>query len=168
MSHTRTADQVFAAALLALGAYIIRNALAYGYMRDALPGPGFFPLWIGLGLIALSAVNLVRSVRGHEVLASRFDGPTVVKTLAITVIVLLFVITSPWLGMLVAIGIAIGLGLLLAASRTFTALLFVTSPRDPLVIGTVVSLIAIVTLAAAAAPSIRARRINPIEALRLE
>ena len=107
MIETRTADQVFAAALLGLGAYIVRNALAYGYMRDAVPGPGFFPLWIGLGLIALSAINLVRSVRGREVFASRFDGPTVVKALVITVIVLMFVITSRWLGMLVAIGIAI-------------------------------------------------------------
>jgi putative tricarboxylic transport membrane protein len=107
MIATRTADQAFAAALLALGAYIVRNALAYGYMRDAVPGPGFFPLWVGLGLIALSAVNLVRSLRSREVLASRFDVPTLVKTIVITGIVLMFVVASQWLGMLVAIGVAI-------------------------------------------------------------
>jgi putative tricarboxylic transport membrane protein len=107
MITMRTADQAFAAALLALGAYIVRNALAYGYMRDAVPGPGFFPLWVGLGLIALSAVNLVRSLRGREVLASRFDVPTLIKTVVITGIVLMFVVASPWLGMLVAIGVAI-------------------------------------------------------------
>lgn len=107
MIATRTADQVFAAALVALGAYIVRSALAYGYMRDAVPGPGFFPLWIGVGLTALSAVNLVRSLRGREVLASRFDVPTLVKTSLITGIVLMVVVLSRWLGMLVTMGLAV-------------------------------------------------------------
>jgi putative tricarboxylic transport membrane protein len=107
MIATRTADQVFAAALVALGAYIVRSALTYGYMRDAVPGPGFFPLWIGVGLTALSAVNLARSLRGREVLASQFDVPTLVKTSVITGIVLMFVVLSRWLGMLVTIGLAV-------------------------------------------------------------
>jgi len=107
MTAARTIDRVFAAGLLLLGAYIVRSAIAYGYMRDAVPGPGFFPFWIGLGLAALSAVNLVRSVRGHERLDARFDRPTFLKTLAITAIVLAFVVASQWVGMLVAIGAAI-------------------------------------------------------------
>jgi putative tricarboxylic transport membrane protein len=107
MIAPRTADQAFAAAMLVLGAYIVRNALVYGYTRDGVPGPGFFPLWIGLGLVVLSAANLVRSLRGREVLASEFDVPTLVKTVGITTTVLLFVVASRWLGMLVAIGVAI-------------------------------------------------------------
>jgi ABC-type antimicrobial peptide transport system permease subunit len=47
-------------------------------------------------------------------------------------------------------------------------LLFGTSPRDPYVLVVVVVTMMLVTLAAAAAPALRARRINPIEALRLE
>lgn len=104
---TRAIDQAFAAGLLALGAYIVWSALAYGYMRDAVPGPGFFPFWIGLGLIGLSAVNLARSLRGRDALDARFDLLTLYKMLAITAIVLAFVVASRWLGMLIAVGLAI-------------------------------------------------------------
>ncbi len=152
MIATATVDRAFAIGLLALGAYIVRSALLYGYMRDAVPGPGFFPLWIGLGLVALSAVNLARSLRGRAMLAARFDAPTLVKTLAITGIVLLVVVTSRWLGMLVAIGAAIPaiaftiqprwttrfavtIGVMAVAFPVFAYLLFAVYLRVPLVRG---------------------------------
>ena len=103
----RTVDRLFAAGLLALGVYIVWTALAYGYMRDAVPGPGFFPFWIGLGLVALSAVNLLRSLLGTEVLASRFDAVSLYKTLALTGIVLAFILAAPWIGMIAASGLLI-------------------------------------------------------------
>jgi len=105
MMATRTADRVFAAALLLLGAYIVRNAVVYGYLRDAVPGPGFFPLWIGIGLILLSAVNLARSLLGRERLEGRFDRHSVVGTLAIGAIVVAFIVTAPWVGMVVGSGL---------------------------------------------------------------
>ena len=103
----RTVDRLCAGGLLALGVYIVRTALAYGYMRDAVPGPGFFPFWIGLGLVTLSAVNLLRSLRGHERLESRFDAVNLYKTLALTGIVLAFILIAPWIGMLAASGLLV-------------------------------------------------------------
>ena len=69
---------------------------------------------------------------------------------------------------LVGVGVGIGLLVTLVGGRSFSSLLFGTSPRDPLVLVTVVAVMMVVTLAAAAVPARRARRINPIEALRLE
>ena len=63
---TTTVDRLFAAFLLALGIYVVWNALGYGYMRDTTPGPGFFPFWVGLAIVGLSIANLLRSFRGAE------------------------------------------------------------------------------------------------------
>jgi putative tricarboxylic transport membrane protein len=99
---TQTIDRVFAGCLTVLGLYIVRNALEYGYMRGTTPGPGFFPFWVGLALAGLSIANLVRSVRGLEVLESTFDATGLCKAFAIVGVVALFIVLAPWLGMLVA------------------------------------------------------------------
>jgi putative tricarboxylic transport membrane protein len=117
MIATRTVDRVFAAGLMALGAYIVRNALAYGYMRDAVPGPGFFPFWIGLGLLALSGVNLLRSLRGHEVLESRFDLVGLYKTLALIGLVTVFILSAAWVGMLAGSGLLVAAAALVVRPR---------------------------------------------------
>ena len=42
-------------ALAALGGYIIVQARGWDYMTDDGPGPGFFPLWYGVAILACSA-----------------------------------------------------------------------------------------------------------------
>ena len=130
----RTVDRLCAAGLLTLGVYIVWTAMAYGYMRDAVPGPGFFPFWIGLGLIGVSAVNLLRSLRGTEVLASRFDAVSLYKTLAIIGIVLAFILAAPWIGMLVASGLlipAIALAIRPRWTRRFAATILAVAVAFP-------------------------------------
>ena len=104
---TTTVDRLFAGCLLALGIYVVWNAIGYGYMRDATPGPGFFPFWVGLGIAGLSVVNLVRSVRGVEKLEADFDAAGVYRTLAIVGIIVAFIVITPWVGMLVASGLIV-------------------------------------------------------------
>jgi predicted permease len=70
--------------------------------------------------------------------------------------------------LLVGAGVAIGLLLTLIGGRLLAPLLFDTSPTDFTVFTGVVVTMILVTLAAAAVPALRARRIDPIEALRLE
>src|SRR5258708_2624703 len=41
-------------ALAALGAYIVAQARGWDYATEDGPGPGFFPLWYGLGILACS------------------------------------------------------------------------------------------------------------------
>ena len=48
-------ELIAAAVLFALGLSIIFQALAWTYLTPDGPGPGFFPLWAGIGITVLSA-----------------------------------------------------------------------------------------------------------------
>lgn len=54
-------------ALAALAGYIIVQASGWDYMGSDGPGPGFFPLWYGIAMLALSVALVITSVlRGSE------------------------------------------------------------------------------------------------------
>ena len=97
---TKLIDRLFAIALLFLGLYIVWNAVEYGYMRGTTPGPGFFPLWVGLGLAVFSAVNIVRNLTGAERLESTFEAAGLYKALAVFVAIAVFIVLTPVMGML--------------------------------------------------------------------
>jgi len=67
---------------------------------------------------------------------------------------------------LLAIGVAIGIPMAMFPARLIGSLLYKTSPRDPLVYGSVVACIAVVSLVAAFIPARRAVRVDPIVALK--
>jgi len=50
-------------ALAALGLYIIIQAGQWEYLGPEGPGPGFFPLWYGVAMLALSALVIVSHLR---------------------------------------------------------------------------------------------------------
>jgi putative tricarboxylic transport membrane protein len=53
-------------ALAALGGYIVNEARGWDYVGPDGPGPGFFPMWYGIAILALSAV-LTFSGKGESV-----------------------------------------------------------------------------------------------------
>ncbi|HTM78060.1 MAG TPA: tripartite tricarboxylate transporter TctB family protein [Devosia sp.] len=57
-----TLQRAVSVVLIALGGYVVIQALAMSYYTPVGPGPGFFPFWLGLILIGLSAASLVASV----------------------------------------------------------------------------------------------------------
>jgi len=69
---------------------------------------------------------------------------------------------------LAGLGIVIGTGIALALSRVMQSLLYQTAPNDPATYAGVVTLVALVSLAACAIPSLRAARVDPMKALRDE
>jgi len=69
---------------------------------------------------------------------------------------------------LLAVGLAIGLAGGIGVGFAMKSLLFGLSPSDPLTIGSVVTLLSIVTITATALPAWRAARIDPVIALRIE
>ena len=67
-----------------------------------------------------------------------------------------------------AIGVAGGLVASLLASRLIEPLLFNVSPRDPMVYGLVGIVLLGVALFAGVIPTLRANRIDPLDALRVD
>jgi len=65
-----------------------------------------------------------------------------------------------------AFGVAIGLGLSLAATRLLATLLFEIKPIDPPTLALAGTLVVVVTLLASFLPARRASLVHPIEALR--
>ena len=48
--------------LAAFGIYVILVAVKLPYVSDVGPGPGFFPLWIGIGLIIFASCLMLSSI----------------------------------------------------------------------------------------------------------
>jgi ABC-type antimicrobial peptide transport system permease subunit len=68
----------------------------------------------------------------------------------------------------VGIGIVLGLIAAYASTRALDALLFDVSPTDPVVLGAVSALLAVIALAASWGPAYRASRVDPVESLRAQ
>jgi predicted permease len=67
-----------------------------------------------------------------------------------------------------AIGVVLGTGIAIWAGRFVKPLLYGTSPNDPLVLGGVALVLLAVAVAASLVPAMRAKRVDPIEALRAD
>lgn len=49
--------------LAALGVYVVLEARQWDYLTPEGPGPGFFPMWYGIALVALSLLLIVGRLR---------------------------------------------------------------------------------------------------------
>jgi putative tricarboxylic transport membrane protein len=50
------------ATLAAFGIYVILVAVKLPYVSEVGPGPGFFPLWIGIGLVIFASCLMLSSI----------------------------------------------------------------------------------------------------------
>ena len=48
--------------LAALGVYVVTEAARWEYLGPDGPGPGFFPMWYGIAMVALAAVLVVQNL----------------------------------------------------------------------------------------------------------
>jgi len=69
---------------------------------------------------------------------------------------------------LAALGIVVGIGLALAATRLLNTMLFATSPTDALTYAVVATLLVAIATGASVVPALRASRVDPLIALRDE
>lgn len=60
-------------ALAALAIYIMVEALQWEYATPEGPGPGFFPLWYGIAMLALSAVLVIAELRRRSPRGAAID-----------------------------------------------------------------------------------------------
>ena len=58
----RNGEVISGAVLAALGAYIFLQSRAWDYYTADGPGPGFFPTWYGVAMVALSLALIVNNV----------------------------------------------------------------------------------------------------------
>jgi putative tricarboxylic transport membrane protein len=57
-----TLQRAISILLIVLGVFVVIQSLALSYYTPVGPGPGFFPFWLGVLLIALSVASIVTSV----------------------------------------------------------------------------------------------------------
>lgn len=66
----KSGDVLSGAALAGLGAWIIMEARGWEYLGPDGPGPGFFPMWYGIAMVALSlfliGVTVLHPVAGER------------------------------------------------------------------------------------------------------
>jgi len=67
-----------------------------------------------------------------------------------------------------AAGLVIGTVITLATGRFIQPLLFETSAKDPMVLGAVAAVLLVVAIAASVVPALRAKRVDPIAALKAD
>jgi putative tricarboxylic transport membrane protein len=65
--RTRSPDFWSGLALAALGGYIVYTARGWEYLGQDGPGPGFFPLWYGLAMLALSLMLVFSSKEPRKI-----------------------------------------------------------------------------------------------------
>jgi len=63
--NIKTGDLVSGAVLAGLGVFIIVEARGWEYLGSDGPGPGFFPLWYGIAMVALSLLLVAMSLTGR-------------------------------------------------------------------------------------------------------
>ncbi len=102
---TNRVDQLFAFFLIGLGCYIVWTGFEYGYKRDTTPGPGFFPVIVGTVIVALSVVNLLRSLSGAESFEDSMELSEILKVAVITLGLLGVVLLTEYLGLTIAVSL---------------------------------------------------------------
>lgn len=76
-------DVVSGAVLAALGVYIISEARLWNYSGPEGPGPGFFPLWYGIAMVALSLWLVVVSAVRPAARGAKVDWTSVGRALLV-------------------------------------------------------------------------------------
>lgn len=116
----KTGDVVSGAVLAGLGVFIIAESRGWEYLGPDGPGPGFFPLWYGLCIVALALLLVVTSFaqRAREPGAA-VNWREIGRVLA------------AWAGLAICVGLLKVLGFLLAFGL-FTFFLVAVMYRRPL------------------------------------
>jgi putative tricarboxylic transport membrane protein len=64
-SNLQTAEIAASGVLVGLGVYIIMQATQWTYSGPEGPGPGFFPIWYGIGIIGLALLLIAQNLFGN-------------------------------------------------------------------------------------------------------
>jgi putative tricarboxylic transport membrane protein len=96
------ADRAGAILALALGFLLISQGVKLPPGKEGAPGPGFFPVWIGVGLMALSLIPLIRPSGGQKVGDLLPRGNEAVRVAWVLVALILYAALLKPLGFIIA------------------------------------------------------------------
>ena len=113
-------DLIAGLSLIALGVFIILEAIQLDYVNEYGPGPGFLPLWLGIGLLALSVPLAVMSISRPSGEESGLWRETRRALLS-------------WVGLTVAIALLNRLGFILSFTLLTVFLVLVMDRRSPFI-----------------------------------
>ncbi|HZQ61068.1 MAG TPA: tripartite tricarboxylate transporter TctB family protein [Casimicrobiaceae bacterium] len=87
--------------LCALGVYIVTEAQGWSYGGPDGPGPGFFPLWYGVAMIALSLTLVLRTMLARRA-PRTVAWPEVRRALACWIVVMIAVASMKLIGFMLS------------------------------------------------------------------
>jgi putative tricarboxylic transport membrane protein len=150
--HSRS--ELLAAIVLAgFGGFIIYEAWELPYSSEFGPGPGFFPLWIGIGILSCALAMIGTGALGAEpraVPTGKFDRSDLSRALGAWLAFALAIASLAFLGFGLSLGfltifliivldrrppwlaLAVAAGLVLGFHLVFTVALGVSLPEGPL------------------------------------
>jgi putative tricarboxylic transport membrane protein len=96
------ADRAGAIFALALGILLISQGIKLPPGKDGAPGPGSFPVWIGVGLISLSLIPLIRHSGRQKVGDLLPHGNEAIRVAWVLVTLILYAALLKPLGFLIA------------------------------------------------------------------
>jgi len=120
---TNKGNLIAGACLAAFGIYVISVASKLPYVSEVGPGPGFFPLWLGIGLIVFASCLVLSSVSAFTKKSSS-DSPTWTTTGRAL---------AGWIGLMVAIALFGWIGFSVSFV-VLTVFLIVALDRRPLLL----------------------------------
>jgi putative tricarboxylic transport membrane protein len=148
MELARRNDLVTGICLTAFGLYVTAASSRLAYVSEYGPGPGFLPLWLGVGVIGLSLYLIISSLARRSLTTTVKSEPSVNPARALSgwAALMCAILLLPWIGFALSLAlltaflilaldrrtawtaISIGLGLALGFHLVFVAALRVSLP----------------------------------------
>lgn len=69
------AEAIAGASVAAVGLVLMFHAWALEYMVENVPGPGFLPLWLGIGILLCGVILTVKAIRQAPTAGEPVDWP---------------------------------------------------------------------------------------------
>jgi hypothetical protein len=104
----RLADFIGGAVVLVLGLAVILFSSQMQYYSEFGPGPGFLPLWVGIGITGCAIVLILNLLRKHEK-AGAFFKPKTREGFKLLIIIIATFFLLPFLGFSIGFGLFAGI-----------------------------------------------------------
>jgi hypothetical protein len=104
------ADFIAAVVAILLGSAVIILSSQLPYMAEYGPGPGFLPLWVGVGILACAIIIFIQVLKKHGKTANFFKPGTKTGVKILIEIIVTFLL-FPLLGFSVSLGLFTGVAM---------------------------------------------------------